>query len=177
MTTRAAPPDSLHSNNSPTGQEDSQMADETVNNDAPDDKEGEQAEMFPNGTLEGEGKTLKTLVKPGQDVQTTVALSRAEVPLRNGLPDPDKPVRALVTGIFQSVKPTAKREDAGNAMKVTGWKIAVSLRADYVEAVPATDEGLITQRFRAMLEVDPAGAGRLLEQLQGLTSESLALAA
>jgi len=138
--------------------------------------EGAQGEMFEMGSLEGEGKTLKTLIKAGQGVETTVALSRAEVPLRNGLPDPDKPIRALVTGVFQSAKELAKREDAGNPMKVTGWKLAVGLRADYVEAVPSTDEGLITQRFRAMLEVEPAAAGRLLEQLQALASEALTVA-
>jgi hypothetical protein len=149
------------------------MADEI---DGTDGDGTEQGEMFPNGTLEGEGKTLKTLVKPGQAVETTISIGKAEVPLRNGMPDPDKPMRALVTGIFQSCKPTARREDAGNPVKVTGWKLAVHLRADFVEAVPFDDAGLIAQRFRAMLEVEPSAAGRLLEQLQALASEALTVA-
>jgi hypothetical protein len=53
------------------------MADEI---DGADEQGTEQGEMFPNGTLEGEGRTLKTLVKAGQAVETTVALSRAEIP-------------------------------------------------------------------------------------------------
>jgi hypothetical protein len=149
------------------------MADEI---DGADEEGTEQGEMFPNGTLEGEGKSLKTLHKPGQAIELTVALSRAEVPLRNGLPDPDRPMRALVTGVFQKATTLAKREDAGNPMKVTGWKLAAAMRVEYVEAVPAEDSGLIEQRFRAMLEVDPAGAGRLLEQLQALASASLTVA-
>jgi len=153
------------------------MADNEVNGDGHEsDPEEAQGEMFPAGSLEGEGKSLKTLHKPGQAVETTVALSRAEVPLRNGLPDPDRPVRALVTGVFQSAKTLAKREDAGNPIKVTGWKLTANLRADYVEAVPGDDEGLILQRFRAMLEVDPAGAGRLAEQINAMVGESLTVA-
>jgi hypothetical protein len=142
------------------------MADEI---DGADEQGTEQGEMFPS-------RTLKTLVKAGQAVETTVALSRAEIPLRNGLPDPDKPTRALVMGVFQSAKTLARREDDGNPMKVTGWKLTANLRVDYVEAIPADDAGLITQRFRTMLEVEPGAAGRLLEQLQALASEALTVA-
>lgn len=153
------------------------MADEQIDSGGQvEEDELDQGEMFPNGTLEGEGKTLKTLVKPGQAVETTVALSRAEVPLRNGMPDPDRPVRALVTGVFQKATELAKREDSGNPMKVTGWKLAVGMRVEYVEAVPADDGGLILQRFRAMLEVDPSGAGRLGDEIAKLLQEALATA-
>jgi hypothetical protein len=146
--------------------------------DEPEDPpEGEgQAELFPQGYITGGKTTLKTLVKPGQPHKITVALSRAEVPLRGGLPDPDRQMRALVTGIFQSAKPTAERDDAGSPLKVTGWKTAVNMRVEYVEHVPDDDAGLIEQRFQAMLEVDARAAGELLDRLKVMASEQLAIA-
>lgn len=146
------------------------MADE----EPPD--EGGQKELFPAGVMDGGKTTLKTLVKPGQSHKTRVALSRAEVPLRGGLPDPDRQVRALVTGIFQNEKTHAERDNEANPLKVTGWKTTVNLRIEYVEHVPDSDDGLIEQRFKAMLEVEPAAAGRLVERLQALMSEQLSIA-
>jgi hypothetical protein len=39
------------------------MADDVMEPDEPD--EGEQGQMFEMGSLEGEGRTLKTLIKAG----------------------------------------------------------------------------------------------------------------
>jgi hypothetical protein len=136
----------------------------------------DQGELFPSGVMDGGKTTLKTLVKPGQGHKTRVALSRAEVPLRGGLPDPDRQVRALVTGIFQNERTAAERDNEANPLKVTGWKTTVNLRIEYVEHVPDTDAGLIEQRFKAMLEIDPRAAGVLLDQLKVLASEQLAIA-
>jgi hypothetical protein len=133
-----------------------------------------QGEMFPDGALDGDGKSLRTLVKPGLVNETTCSIGKAEVPLRGGLPDPDKQVRALVTAVFHKTEVIATRDP--DAPKVTGWKTRVSLRSEFVETVPATDEDLITQRFKAMLEVDPNAAARLLDDLQKVASGSLVTA-
>jgi hypothetical protein len=147
------------------------MADE----DGQPDEDG-QEELFPQGSLTGGKTTLKTLVKTGQGHKLRVALSRMEVPLRGGLPDPDRQVRALVTGVFQKEETLAERDDPGNPLKVTGWKTTAKLRVEYVEHVPDDDAGLIEQRFRAMLEVEPRAAAELLDRLKVMASEQLALA-
>lgn len=135
---------------------------------------GEQGEMFPEGILAGDKKTLRSLIKPGQAVETTVALSRAEVPLRDGLPDPDKPVRVLVTARFHKCEPIAKRE--GDAEKVSSWKLRVHLKSAHCESVAATDDELIRQRFAVLLEQSPTAAGELLDQLRAAASEALVTA-
>jgi hypothetical protein len=148
------------------------MADD--NGTEPEEVEEAQGEMFPAGVLEGEGKTLRTLIKPGLPVELTCSIGKSEVPLRGGLPDPDKAVRVLVTAIFQKAEPIAQRDP--DAVKVTGWKLRAHMRAVYVETVSPSDEGLIEQRFRAMLEVDPSAAAKLLDGLQKLAGESLVTA-
>jgi hypothetical protein len=137
--------------------------------DEPEDppEGGEQEELFPQGSLTGGKTTLKTLVKTGQGHKLRVALSRMEVPLRGGLPDPDRQVRALVTGIFQKEETLAERDDPGNPLKVTGWKTTAKLRVEYVEHIPDDDAGLIEQRFKAMLEVEPRIGGRVARPLEG----------
>jgi hypothetical protein len=149
------------------------MADEPDDLD-PDDEAEPQGEMFPAGVLDGDGRTLKTLIRPGLPVELTCSIGKAEVPLRGGLPDPDKPVRALVTAVFHKAEPIAIRDP--DAPKVTGWKLRAHMRADFVETVPGTDQGLIEQRFRALLEVDANAAAGLLDSLQKMASEVLATA-
>jgi hypothetical protein len=102
--------------------------------DEPEDppEGGEQEELFPQGSLTGGKTTLKTLVKTGQGHKLRVALSRMEVPLRGGLPDPDRQVRALVT----REETLAERDDPGNPLKVTGWKTTAKLRVEVRRAHP-----------------------------------------
>jgi hypothetical protein len=93
--------------------------------------DGEQEELFPLGTLEGDKKTLAQIIRKGLPVETTVSLMSAEVPLRGGLPDPDKLHRALITAEVAKLTPVPVREDG----KIVSWKVRVSLRPTYVEAV------------------------------------------
>lgn len=137
----------------------------------PDDEAGEQGEMFPDGFVEGGTKSLRTLIKPGLTNELTCSIGKAEVPMRGGLPDPDRPVRVLVTAVFHKAEEIAARDP--DTPKVASWKTRVSLRSEYVETVPDTDEGLITQRFTAMLEADPNAAAGLLDELQKLTAGAL----
>lgn len=100
------------------------------------------AEMFPMGILDGDPKvTLGKLIRRGAEVEYTVSLGSAEVPLRGGLPDPETYMRLFVTAELQKVEVVAKRVDGD----VSTWKVRAKMRPTFVElaeaaaADPATD--------------------------------------
>jgi hypothetical protein len=98
----------------------------------------EEQEEFPLGLFEPEDrKTLKTLIRSGLPVEMTVSMRSAEVPLRGGLPDPDKAHRFLMTSVVSKVEEVAQREGEDDA--VTGWKVRVTLRPTYVEAISTAE--------------------------------------
>lgn len=97
--------------------------------------EDEQEELFPLGSLEGDKKTLAQIIRKGLPIETTVSLRSAEVPLRGGLPDPEKLHRVLITSEVAKLEPVPIREDG----KIVSWKVRVVLRPTYVEAVDASD--------------------------------------
>lgn len=122
----------------------------------------DELEMFPTGTLDGDGPSPQTLIKKGLPVELTVSLSKAEVPNRGGLLDPDQVGRALVTYLPAKVDEVPVR---GEDDKVKSWKIRQNLRVTYVEA--ASDTGpLIRKLFEELLASSPSEAGALLDELQ-----------
>ena len=147
-----------------------------MTDEIPEGAEPTQEELFPEGVVDGDGVQLKDLVKPGHTVELTCALSRAEVPLRSGLPDPNRRLRVMVTGVPGKLHPLPLREDAHKPLKVTGWKIAQDVRVDYVECVPLEDEALILNRVRAMLDASPQAAGALAEKINAIVAEYLSAA-
>jgi hypothetical protein len=99
--------------------------------------DGEQEELFPVGSLEGDPKvTLKNIIKAHHRVEYTASLMSAEVPLREGLLDPDDEGRVLVTYEVASLVPVPIREDKGGTKKIVGYKIRQQLRPIYVEPIP-----------------------------------------
>jgi hypothetical protein len=130
-------------------------------------------EMFPVGSLEGEGPDIRTLVKKGLPVELHFSLSKAEVPNRGtGLFDPNKYGRALVTFLPAAAPALPLRGDDGDPAKVTGWKVTQNLRVTHVQA--ATDvAALVRSEFEALAATDPVGAGRLLDQLQELAERTI----
>lgn len=130
-------------------------------------------ELFPMGSLAGEGPTPQTIIKKGLRTTLTVSLSRAEVPNPGGgLFDPGRYGRALVTYLPGQLHPLPLREDAGNPTKVTGWKIRQDLSVTHV--APASDPAaLILGQFEELLEVEPGDAAALCERLLAMTSEAL----
>lgn len=139
--------------------------------------EQEAEEMFPAGTLEGEGPDIRTIVKKGLPTTLEFSLSKAAVPARGaGLYDPNKQGRALVTFLPGKHHPLPLREDDADPNKVTGWKVTQDLRVVHVEQasdVPA----LIRSQFELLAAGDAAAAGRLLDQLQELAERTLRAAA
>lgn len=126
-------------------------------------------ELFPTGTLDGDGPTPQTLVKKGMPVELTVSLMKAEVPNRGGLIDPDQVGRALVTYLPAKVDEVPVR---GDDDKVKSWKIRQNLRVTYVEAASDT-AGLIVKLFDELQATSPSEAGALLDRLQAAARSSL----
>jgi hypothetical protein len=138
-----------------------------------EEHEYDPPEMFPLGTLSGDDLTPQKVVKRGLPVETTVALSRAEVPTSGGLMDPDKAGRCLVSYVPGKIEEVPQRD--GDEAKVVGWKIRQHLRATYVQ--PAGDEAdLIRAEFGALLELDSSAAGALLDELRSMAADALTTA-
>ncbi len=100
------------------------------------DHEVPEEELFPTGSLEGDSKTLATLLRRNLPIETTVSLRAAEVPLREGLPDPERAKRLNVTAQFEKVEVVLIREEG----QIVGAKARVIFRPTYVEALVAEDE-------------------------------------
>lgn len=89
-----------------------------------------EEEMFPLGTLAGDPRaTLRTLIRSGLPVETTASLMSAEVPLRDGLLDPNEDGRVVVSFEAAKFEVVPKKKDD----KIVGWKIRQVLRPTYVE--------------------------------------------
>lgn len=127
--------------------------------------EQEPEEMFPAGTLEGEGPSARTIIKQGQPVTLEFSLSKAAVPSRGtGLFDPNKLGRALVTFLPGKFEPLPLREDDADPNKVTGWKVTQNLRVTHVD--PASDvPSLVRSQFQMLAEGYAGAAAQLHAQL------------
>jgi len=86
-------------------------------------------ELFPHGSLDGDGINLKDLIRPGKPVEYTKSLLKGEVPGRRQLTNPEGERRALVTHQLAEVVIVIKREDG----EIVGYKIREKLRPTYVE--------------------------------------------
>ena len=129
----------------------------------------EQDELFPAGSVDGDGVTLAKLRKPGQSVEATVSLSSAEVPSGGGLVDPEREGRLLVTYEPGKVEEVPVREEG----RVVSWKERQHLRVVHVERV-ARGGDHIEASFVELLDGDPKTAGKLLDRLQKRAKAALA---
>lgn len=131
-------------------------------------------ELFPEGTVEGDGLSLKNLIKPGQDVTMTIALMSHEIdaPKDGGLIDPDRKVFLLVEGVVAKPIPVPQRDSDKDALKVTGWKVRQQVRPVAINRVKGESVDL-QAAFRAILEQDQAKAGALLDALNAAYREAL----
>lgn len=73
--------------------------------------EESQEELFPAGILDGDKKQLKDLLRKNLPVTTTISMSSASIPLRDGLLDPEKAQWVLVKALVGNVNVVYKRED------------------------------------------------------------------
>jgi hypothetical protein len=130
--------------------------------------EEEQAELFPRGVVDFDGKNIDVIFRRHRTkVETTVALSRAEVPLRGGLLEVDQPVMLLVRGEVSHYVPRPTRDSDG---RQDGWKVQTVLRAGYVEAFASNAEAA-ESAFRRLVEESPKEATALLDRLRSIHEE------
>ncbi len=136
-------------------------------------EEPEADELFPKGSLAGDEVTAQTLVKRGLPVEVTVSLSKAEVPSKGGLLNPNKAGRVLVSYLPGTVHEVPQRD--GDEDELVGWKIRQDLRATFV--MDANDEQeLIRSEFQALCLLDGSAARELLAELKAMATGIRAVA-
>lgn len=124
-----------------------------------------QTELFPEGVLDGDKRTLANVMRRGLPVELVAKMSTAEIPLRDGLPDPDKLGRLAVT-----VEPTDARLkyvrelQPDGQRKVVGYKIVANVRPVYTENLGMGEEA-VEKSFEQMLGIDAQRAGKVLDVL------------
>jgi hypothetical protein len=131
----------------------------------------EAEELFERGSLDGEGVTPQTLIGKREPVKVTVSIGKAEVPVRgDGLLNPKRLGRVLVTYRYQGQTEVAHHEDPEDEAKVTNWTIRQNLSALYVRHandVPA----LLRREFEELLAIEPEQAGRVLGDLTRMAAD------
>jgi hypothetical protein len=126
--------------------------------------EPSQEELFPSGFMDGDPWTLSRIHKGNKPVDVTAALSSAEVPLRGGIPAPDKVHRLLIRTGHLKYEIVPVYEKGGEQEDIEEYKIRVKLRIAYVEPV-ASDEQLVRDAFRRIIIEDPQFAAQLADEL------------
>lgn len=136
------------------------------------DPEPTEAELFPAGSIEGDAVTPQTYIKKGLPIKVTVSLSRAEVPTRAGLLNPDKAGRVLVDYVPAGKHDVPEREGGSATGKVVGYKIRQELTATFV--TDANDDATLARNaFAALLATDAPNAGALLAELRQMAEAEI----
>lgn len=135
------------------------------------DEAVDDTELFPMGSLSGDQTTAQSLVRRGSAVEVTASLRKAEVPMVDGLLNPDKAGRVLVSFTPGPVHYVPQRDEG----KVTGWKLRQELWPTFVQHAN-DEEAVIVAEFQNLLQLDAQAAGRLIDTLSGMASEVLATA-
>lgn len=133
----------------------------------------QQGDLFPMGILDGDQKTLATLFKKGLPTTVTVSMGTAEVPMRDGLPDPDRLARLAVTCEVANYVPIPQREERQGERKIVGLKVRANLRPVHVEQL-RSGEDEVQGAYALLLSEDPNAAATLLDRLSAMTAEALA---
>jgi hypothetical protein len=132
---------------------------------------GEQAEMFPSGVVDGDKRTPGNVIKTGLKTELEAEMTAHRVDLRNGLLDVDKLVRYAVTmrpGKITQVPHREKQPDGSD--KTTSWTVVQKLKPVYMEALGMGEEAM-TVAFRQLLAIDATRAGKCLDELQSEFTE------
>lgn len=125
--------------------------------------------LFPDGYFEGDPWLLTQIHKERLPVEVTVSLSRAEVPVRAGIPDPRKAGRVIVSHEVAKYEPVPIREEG----MIVGWKIRAHLRAIHVEPMGEVPEA-IEREFERLMMTDRQAAALLADRLVRLASGGVA---
>jgi hypothetical protein len=127
---------------------------------------GEQETLFPEGVLDGDKRTLANLLKKGLPVEVVCVMTAMEVPLRDGLPDPDKLARYAITVEHRGARVKYKREkQPDGSRKIVGYTLVAETRPVYAETL-GMGEDAMERSYEQLLAVDPVRAGATLDRLK-----------
>jgi hypothetical protein len=121
-------------------------------------------ELFPNGTLQGDGITLQKFIKGGKEHKLAVKIKSIRVPSGAGLADPEKDTTLLVTCEPGKTITTPHKEEG----KVIGYTTDQVYTPVFVEGVQRGDAGRLEAMFGQLLKDDPQGAGRAMSAMSAL---------
>lgn len=119
--------------------------------------------LFPEGYLDGDPWTLAKVHKASEPINVKAALSRAEVPMRSGLPDPTKRGRAVVSYArpTYNVKPAYEEVDV-NKDEITEYNIVATLKVSHVEPI-TNDTEFLLREFERFIAADRQAACELAD--------------
>jgi hypothetical protein len=145
---------------------------EPMTDDDGSTEEGQEAtaELFEHGSLQGEGVTPQSRVPKGANPMLRAVMGQAEVPLRDGLRNPNRIGRALVTFRVRGDKTVYLHDDSDDPTKITGHKIVQQLDALYVDSADDS-AALVRREFADLLGADASAAGDLLRELSQQAAE------
>jgi hypothetical protein len=122
-------------------------------------------ELFERGVLDGDNRTLSNLIRRNQPVEVVASFSMKDVPIREGLLDPEEPGRVLLTYRPKDYKLKPKRErQADGSMNVIGWQLAHSTEGLFAEPAPVSTD-LLLREFERLLGMDGQEAMRAADQI------------
>ena len=133
-----------------------------------------EPELFPIGSVDGDqGVTIKTLIKSGQEVQFTMSMRSAEVPVRGqGMLHPDREAALLVRVEPGKAELVPVREGEAGEKRITGWKVRQQLRPVHILRVEAKGAD-IEAGFRELCSGDARQAAQVLDRMQAALAEVL----
>lgn len=144
--------------------------------DSGGDPDPEPAELFPVGSIDGDGFTFKAIGNAKNPVtEITVAMTGGEVPIPkgSGLLDPAKEGMLLVTyEVADAGRLIPQREGDRGEKTIVGYKARQTVRPIFIERVKG-EEGVIEGHFAALLEADQGRAGALLDRLNARAGRRL----
>ena len=130
-------------------------------------------ELFPSGFVEGDQWNLDAISRSHLPINVTVSLSRAEVPTKHGLPDPNAAGRLAVSYEGGKIEIIPEKEEQSDGSKPTmGWKLRCHLRPTYVSELGYGATSARTE-FLSLLDDDPNAAAALLDEFKVALTEAL----
>lgn len=124
-------------------------------------------ELFPLGSVQGDGVSLGKFVKPGKDNTSKVKIKAVKTAGGKGLADPDKLRTLLVSCQPGKVETVPHMEDG----KVASYETVQHYTPTFVEGVQRGDAGRIEASFAELLRDDAKGAAKALDAMQQKATE------
>lgn len=133
-----------------------------------EEEQGQQddVQLFPMGSIEGDGVSLKTFIRGNRDNKLTVKIKSTRVPSGSGLADPEKDRVLLVTCEPGKVE-TVPHKEEGKVVRYTTVQVYEPI---FVEGVQRGDVGRMEAAFKSMLTDDPDSAAKMLDRMQAAAS-------